>query len=324
MFASFMPPLNAVGDPLDWDFNAFFSSSISDSYSQSLFSFEGIAGATYDIFSESFYDPFVLKLFDDQASTLAIDDQSGAHGTDHIRFIAPYDGIYYADASWHQGLADADKYASISVYENLDTKPLPASASIPSTVAFNPANLATEVPIDSDIVLTFSEMIERGSGFISIRNAQNSLIESFDATTSSSISISGKTLTIHPTNDLSAGTQYFVTLDSGSINDLVGNGNSSMRSYSFTTVQAPSLPEPLPSVERIFNWGENRHPDLFPDHPESLDVFGYHARIYSNGNAIGEQKGNIYYYDGGADGTGNIVLVGTLADFLPQAILTGY
>ncbi len=323
-FASFAPPIGAVGDPLDWDFKAFFSTSIIDNHAQRLFSFEGIAGATYDIFSESFYDPLVLKLFDDQANVLASDDQSGGHGTDHIKFIAPYDGIYYVDAAWHQGLAEANQYASIAVYENLDTKPPLASASIPSIVEFSPANLAAAVPVDSDIVLTFSEMIQRGSGFIAIRNAQNSLIESFDAATSSHISLSGKTLTLHPTNDLSGGTQYFVTLDSGSIKDLVGNKNSLMGSYSFTTVQTPGFPEPLPSVERIFNWGESRYPDLFPDHPESLDVFGYHARIYSNGNAIGEQNGNIYYYDGGTDGTGNIALVGAIADFLPQAIVAGY
>ena len=78
------------------------------------------------------------------------------------------------------------------------------------------------------------------------------------------------------------------------------------------------------NLDRIFNWGESIYPDLFSDHPESLDIFGYYARIYSNGNAIGEQNGDLYFYDGGLNGTGDIILIGTIADFFPQAISAGF
>jgi hypothetical protein len=48
-------------------------------------------------------------------------------------------------------------------------------------------------------------------------------------------SITGKTLTINPTNNLFISTQYFVTLEPGSIKDLAGNSNAEIQPYSFTT-----------------------------------------------------------------------------------------
>ena len=325
-FTQYVPPVNGFGDMLDWDFRAFFSTSVDNTSARDMFTFEGIAGATYDIFSESFFDPFVLQLFDAQGNVIATDDFSGTGGIDHIKVVAPYDGTYYIDASWHQGFADIDKYASLSVYEDLDTIPPSSTRSSPSVSVFSPTNSATDVPVDSNLVLTFSETIQRGSGSISLKTAGNSLVESFDAASSNNLSFSGNTLTINPTNNLSNNTQYFVTIDSGSIKDLTGNSNAAIRSYSFTTVtQIPHIPpDKTLSIDRIFNWGENQYPDLFSDHPKSLDVFGYYARIYSNGNAIGEQNNNIYFYDGGTDGTGDIVLVGTVAGFLPLAISAGF
>lgn len=323
-FAQYVPPINSLGDMLDWDFAAFFSTSADSKSSRDMFIFEGAAGATYDIFSESFFDPFALQLFDEQGKVIATNDSNGeAYGIDHIEFVAPYDGRYYIDASWHQGFADINKSASLSVYEDLDTIPLTFPRSSPSVFIANPTNAATGVPVDSNIVLTFDESIQRGSGLISIKTAENFLVETFDAASSNNLSISGKTLTINPTNNLSNNTQYFVTLDSGSIESLIGNANAEIGSYSFTTIA--KMPEiSAANIDRIFNWGESKYSFLFSDHPESMNVLGYHARIYSNGNAVGEQNENIYFYDGGADGTGDIVLVGTIVDFLPLAISAGF
>jgi len=321
-FTQWTPPFNSGNNSSNWDFNASFSTSITNVTPQQLFAFEAIAGVTYDIFSESYFDPFLLQLFDEQGKTIALDDQSGSPGIDHIKFIAPNDGLYYIDASWRQGFAEPTKHASISVYEDLDTQPPIFSGSIPTVETFSPANLSAGAAVNSDITLIFSELIQRGSGFVSIRNAQNSLIESFNIANSPNISISGKTLTINPTNDLLSNNPYFVSIDSGAINDLVGNGNAQIGGYSFTTAATP--PIVLPNAERIFNWGESRFPQLFSDHPASIDIFGYHARLYSNGNALGEQNDTIYFYDGGPGGTENIILVGATAELLPPAISDGF
>ncbi|MCW5619138.1 MAG: hypothetical protein KIS65_08030, partial [Nitrosomonas sp.] len=75
----------------------------------------------------------------------------------------------------------------------------------------------------------------------------------------------------------------------------------------------------LPIADRLYNWAESVHPNLFPNHPDSQDAFGYYARIYENGHALGEQDDHIYYYDGNS-----IVLVGTVDDFLPDAVAAGF
>ncbi|MBX3641429.1 MAG: hypothetical protein KF888_13210 [Nitrosomonas sp.] len=75
----------------------------------------------------------------------------------------------------------------------------------------------------------------------------------------------------------------------------------------------------LPIADRLYNWAESVHPNLFPNHPDSQDAFGYYARIYENGHALGEQDDHIYFYDGNS-----IVLVGTVDDFLPDAVAAGF
>ena len=35
-----------------------------------------------------------------------------------------------------------------------------------------------------------------------------------------------------------------------------------------------------------------------PTHKDSQEIEGYYARMYDNGNAVGEKDGNIHYYDG--------------------------
>lgn len=74
-------------------------------------------------------------------------------------------------------------------------------------------------------------------------------------------------------------------------------------------------------VDRIFNWGESTYSNLLPEHKSSIDdIFGYYARIYSNGHAVGEKDGNIYYYAG----SGEIVTVGTTTDLLQLAVSAGF
>lgn len=87
----------------------------------------------------------------------------------------------------------------------------------------------------------------------------------------------------------------------------------------FINDHLPSITAPPPSSDRLFNWAESTYDSLFPNHPASQEIFGFYARIYENGNALGEQDDNIYYYDGNS-----INLVGTINDFLSDAILAGF
>ncbi len=108
----------------------------------------------------------------------------------------------------------------------------------PTVSAFSPMDGATTIAVGSDITVTFSEAIQRGTGNIQIHSesATGTVVASYDAATSTNLTISGSTLTINPTTDLSYSTNYFVTFESGSIKDLAGNSYVGTNSYDFTTI----------------------------------------------------------------------------------------
>lgn len=123
-------------------------------------------------------------------------------------------------------------------YTESDTTP-------PTVSTFNPANNATNVARNSNIVLTFDESVQRGTGTIEIRSgsASGTIIESFNAATSDRLSISTTTLTIDPTADLPPGALIYVVIPSGAIKDLANNNYAGTSTYSFTTIDdvAPTI-----------------------------------------------------------------------------------
>jgi hypothetical protein len=112
----------------------------------------------------------------------------------------------------------------------------------PSVVSFTPLDGAIGVDPAANISLSFSEAIQRGSGTIQLRigSATGTITESFDATTSSRLRISGSSLTIDPTNNLAPNTQYFLTFPSGSLIDRAGNPFARTSTYDFRTTNVVS------------------------------------------------------------------------------------
>jgi Ca2+-binding RTX toxin-like protein len=145
---------------------------------------------------------------------LVSDKVSGRDGTDTLNSIETF------------RFSDGSRSAS----DFIDTTP-------PLVSTFSPSDGATSIAVGSNITLTFNEAIQRGSGNIEIRSGSpaGTLVESFDAASSSSLSISGSTLTIDPADNLANSTQYFVTLDAGSVRDLAGNNYAGTSTYDFTT-----------------------------------------------------------------------------------------
>ncbi|CAB1367792.1 S8 family serine peptidase [Denitratisoma oestradiolicum] len=123
------------------------------------------------------------------------------------------------------GLGD---FIGITTTTNFDT-------SAPTVSSFSPADEATAVAIGSNIVVTFSEAIQRGSGNIVLKTSAGATIATYDATTSSNLSISGSTITVNPTNNLSHNTGYRLEFSAGNIKDLAGNSYAGTSSYNFTT-----------------------------------------------------------------------------------------
>jgi predicted extracellular nuclease len=113
----------------------------------------------------------------------------------------------------------------------------PADTTAPTVTTFAPTDGAPNVVASSNVALTFNEAIALGAGTIEIRSgsATGTIVESFNAATSSRLAVSGSTLTIDPTSNLASGTQYFVVIPSGAIRDTAGNAYAGTSAYDFTT-----------------------------------------------------------------------------------------
>ena len=134
----------------------------------------------------------------------------------------------FTDAAGNSNADGADTNNRVSM--TVDTIP-------PTVSTFSPADATTSVAIGSNIVVTFSEAIQFGTGNIEIHSgsATGTLLASYVAGNSSNLTISGSTLTINPTSDLVYSTQYFVTFASGAIKDSAGNSYAGITTYDFTT-----------------------------------------------------------------------------------------
>lgn len=117
----------------------------------------------------------------------------------------------------------------------------------PSVVSFSPADDATNVAVSSDLEITFDEVVNVGSGNVTIKKAtDDSTVEAIDVTGGQVTGGGSNTITINPSSDLAEATQYYVEIDSTAFDDTTVNdypGISATTTWNFTTGDdtAPSL-----------------------------------------------------------------------------------
>jgi subtilisin-like proprotein convertase family protein len=97
----------------------------------------------------------------------------------------------------------------------------PLDATAPVLEASSPADKATAVAVGSDIVLTFSENVQAGSGDFFLY-AGATLVARIPAA-DSQVSFSGSQITINPSANLSYGTSYSLRISGDAIQDRAGN-----------------------------------------------------------------------------------------------------
>jgi methionine-rich copper-binding protein CopC len=134
-----------------------------------------------------------------------------------------------------------NNYAGTTGYDFSTSAAVVTGDTTPPTIsAYSPADGATGIAVGSDIVLSFSEAVQRGTGLIELHSgsATGALVASYDAASSTNLTVSGNTLTLNPTADLANGTHYFVTLAAGSIKDVAGNNYAGTTGYDFSTSAA--------------------------------------------------------------------------------------
>lgn len=121
-------PLPGLANPSGWDNAVYYSTNQQYAILSSTFVVNLQKGATYDFASSSYFDPFILELYDSTGKVIAVDEGAGTYGYDYIfNFVPTASGDYYISASWDQGLASTHRYSSVSVYENVDTIPKAAA-----------------------------------------------------------------------------------------------------------------------------------------------------------------------------------------------------
>lgn len=128
-----------------------------------------------------------------------------------------------------------DAAGNISASTGKFTSALVVDTTAPTVNSFSPLDEATGITIGSNIVVTFSEAIANGTGSIILKTAAGATVATYDAASSSNLTISGSTLTINPTSDLVYSTGYKVEFAAGTIKDLAGNSYAGTTSYNFTT-----------------------------------------------------------------------------------------
>ncbi|MCX6872724.1 MAG: DUF2341 domain-containing protein [Verrucomicrobia bacterium] len=94
---------------------------------------------------------------------------------------------------------------------------------LPVISSLSPADNANEVFIDTNLVVTFSEAITKGTGNITIKNLTDATQTTIAVTDTTQVSISGSVMTINPTADLVNGKNYAIQIAATAIDDLAGN-----------------------------------------------------------------------------------------------------
>lgn len=117
---------------------------------------------------------------------------------------------------------------------------------LPTVSTTDPTDNVTDVLVNKDITVTFSEDVQQGANYnnIKLEDANGNLIEVTK-------SISGNVLTINPMSDFAYGVNYEVYIPTKAVEDLNGNALADNYAFNFTTVA--SQPQDENNVVDIYD-----------------------------------------------------------------------
>jgi hypothetical protein len=119
--------------------------------------------------------------------------------------------------------------AGVGTFTNLNVTP--------NALVFNPVDGATSVVFNPTISITFSQLIQKGSGNITLRSgsAGGTILQTI-AVSSGSVSISGSTANITPPSPLPPSTDVYVVVDAGAFTSINFTSPTGLiNTYNFTT-----------------------------------------------------------------------------------------
>lgn len=133
---------------------------------------------------------------------------------------------------------------------NASTWSFSTGSNPPLVPTFSPKDNAYYVALNANLVATFSETIQKGTGNITIHRADGTVFETINVT-SAAVTLSGGRVTINPVNNFVAGAGYHVRIDSTAFRNNASQfyaGISDATVWNFT-----ALPD-LATVEGRFTW----------------------------------------------------------------------
>ena len=118
-----------------------------------------------------------------------------------------------------------------------------ADVTAPLITTINPANNASAISLNGNLVATFNENIQKGTtGNIVVKRVSDAVIVNTTAVTDASVTVSGTTTTI-PFINLAYSTAYYVEMPAGIFKDIAGNnfaGFTGSATWQFTTIPQPA------------------------------------------------------------------------------------
>jgi hypothetical protein len=120
----------------------------------------------------------------------------------------------------------------------------------PYLVSSYPQHQSVDIPKGSNVILSFSESVQAGTGSIWISNGSD--WKEFSVTDTSKVTFNSNSVTINPLVDFIEKTTYYVSLSSGVITDLFlnpfpGITNSTTLNFTISDTVAPTLTASTPS-----------------------------------------------------------------------------
>ena len=118
----------------------------------------------------------------------------------------------------------------------------------PGITQRSPAHRATRVPWDTDLVVTFHEPIQTGTGYVHLRRFEYGQMVQSTSVASSLVTVAGSQATIRLEDTLADDTRYYVEMTAGAFVDSVGNPAAIVEGptqWNFTTVSIPGQNPPF-------------------------------------------------------------------------------
>ncbi|XZN95821.1 MAG: Ig-like domain-containing protein [Microcoleus sp.] len=192
-------------------------------------------GSNFDSYLSIFTGAAVNNL-----SLISFDDDGGGNNTSLISLNATAGTTYQIAVDGYNSNTGA---IQLNIATTADITP-------PTASSFTPADNAIGVAVGANLVINFSEAIQKGTGNLVIKKlSDNSVVETI-AVTAANVTVSGTQLTINPTADLGQGTDYYVEIANGAIKDIAGNnyaGITGNSTWNFTTATAADITPPTAS-----------------------------------------------------------------------------